>query len=79
MAFDNNYTLSGEPSKRPENKTVYIDNIITIYDINGKVIKQYRGRYAILEHTDSKIVFESENKHRHAIHISNGIVTIDQK
>lgn len=79
VTSDTNYSLSGEPLKQPVNKTTYIDNIITIYDINGKVIKQYRGRYAILEHTDAKIVFESENKHKHTIHISNGVVTIDQK
>ena len=74
------YTLSGEPTKKKVvDKTGYIDNIITIYDINGNIIKKYEGKFAILEHTDSKLIFQIENGKKHTIHISTGLITIDQK
>lgn len=83
-AFDvpspNPYSLSGEPTTRqPVDRTVYIDNIITVYDTNGNIIKQYDGKFAILRHDNFIIIFENENGEKHTIHISSGVVTIDQK
>ena len=70
-----------EPIVKSHNidNTVFINNIITIYDINGNIIKQYDGKYAILEHSSNKIIFADEQGYKHTIHISTGLITIDQK
>lgn len=77
--LDDDYTLSGLPTtKRQIDKTAYINNIITLYDINGKVVKKYEGRFAILHHDSHVIIFQKEDGEKHTIHISTGFVTIDQ-
>lgn len=58
------------------------ERIVTIYDVNGEVIKQYDGRFDVeTGNVDNApyILFDDENGKRHIIYYTTGTVTIDEK
>ncbi len=55
-----------------------IERTITIYDINGEVIKTYDGRFDI-DYNSERIIFDDENSKRHIIYYTTGTITIDEK
>ena len=55
-----------------------IERIVTVYDINGDVIKEYSGKFDIKTRQDS-ILFDDENGKRHIIYYSTGTVIVDEK
>ena len=58
------------------------DRVVTVYDVNGEVIKQYDGRFDVKTgKVDNApyILFDDENGKRHIIYYTTGIVTIDEK
>lgn len=59
-----------------------ITRTVTVYDINGKEIKQYSGKFDI--ETGNKdgasyFLFDDENGKRHIVYYSTGTVIIDEK
>lgn len=54
-----------------------IDRVVTVYDINGKVIKTYEGKFDV-QHDGSRILFDDENGLRHIIYYPTGTVIIDE-
>lgn len=73
-----NFSHSGDPLIKPK-KEYYNEMYISVHDTNGALIRKYNGRFAIIEQTANKIEFEDENKKRHLIIISSGMIIVDQK
>ena len=55
-----------------------IERVVTIYDVNGEVIKQYDGKFDV-EYDDDRILFDDENGKRHVVYYTTGTVAIDEK
>lgn len=60
------------------NFTNGIEREVTVYDVNGKVIKRYDGRFDV-DYDDNRIIFDDENGKRHVIYYPTGTVIIDEK
>lgn len=78
-AYYNN-TESGKRALKSQesNFNSGIERAVTIYDVNGKVIKQYEGRFDV-EYDDDRILFDDENGKRHVVYYTTGTVAIDEK
>ena len=55
-----------------------IERTVTVYDVEGEVIKEYDGKFDIT-YDDDRILFDDENGKRHVIYYPTGTVTIDEK
>ena len=55
-----------------------IERIVKVYDVNGKLITEYDGKFDITYDND-RILFDDENGKRHIIYYPTGTVTIDEK
>ena len=51
---------------------------ITVYDINGNIIEQYKGKFDIETDRDKYILFDDENGKRHIIYYTTGTVIINE-
>ena len=78
-AYYNN-TESGKRALKSQesNFNSGIERAVTIYDVNGKVIKQYEGKFDV-EYDDDRILFDDENGKRHVVYYTTGTVAIDEK
>ena len=59
-----------------------IHRIVTIYDLNGNVIKTYEGKFdiqAMSEDSVPYLKFDDENGKRHLIYYTTGTVIVDEK
>lgn len=54
-----------------------ITRIVTVYDLNGNVIKEYKGKFDV-QHDYKRILFDDENRNRHIIYYGTGSITIDE-
>ena len=54
-----------------------IEREIKVYDINGKIIESYKGKFDI-EYEDDKILFDDENNIRHIIYFKTGTVIVNE-
>ena len=55
-----------------------IERIVKVYDVNGKLITEYDGKFDIT-YNDDRILFDDENGKRHVIYYPTGTVTVDEK
>ena len=58
------------------------ERVVTVYDVNGEIIKQYDGRFDVeTGNVDNApyILFDDENGKRHIIYYTTGTVTINEK
>lgn len=55
-----------------------IERTVTVYDINGEIIKEYSGKFDVETREDS-IRFDDENGKRHIIYYTTGTVIVDEK
>lgn len=55
-----------------------IERVVTVYDIDGKVIQKYEGKFDVT-YDSSRILFDDENGKRHVVYYTTGTVTIDEK
>ena len=78
-AYYNN-TESGKRALKSQesNFNSGIERVVTIYDVNGEVIKQYDGKFDV-EYDDDRILFDDENGKRHVVYYTTGTVAIDEK
>lgn len=56
-----------------------IDRVVRVYDINGKIIEQYDGKFDIETNNNDYILFDDENGKRHIIYYTTGTVIVDEK
>jgi hypothetical protein len=50
---------------------------IKVYDINGKIIQNFKGKFDI-EYDDDRILFDDEKGNRHIIYYPTGTVIVDE-
>lgn len=55
-----------------------ISRTVTVYDLNGKIIKEYTGKFDIETDKESYILFDDENGKRHIIYYTTGTITVDE-
>ena len=55
-----------------------IERVVKVYDVNGKLIEQYEGRFDV-ETTSNYVLFDDENNKRHMIYYTTGTIIIDEK
>lgn len=78
-AYYNNTESGNRALKSQEsNFNSGIERTVTIYDVNGKVIRQYEGKFDV-EYDDDRILFDDENGKRHVLYYTTGTVAIDEK
>ena len=71
-------TQSGQRSiKTLQSNVSGIERTVTVYDINGNVIKEYTGKFDV-EYDESRILFDDEDGKRHVIYYTTGTVIIDE-
>lgn len=56
-----------------------INRTVSVYDINGNLIKEYTGKFDIEKDRNSYILFDDENGNRHVIYYTTGTIIIDEK
>lgn len=56
-----------------------IERIVSVYDINGNLIKEYSGRFDIETDRKSYILFDDENGARHIVYYTTGTIIVDEK
>lgn len=73
------HTASGARELKTEqsNFDKGINRQVTVYDVNGDVIQQYRGKFDI-EYDDDRILFDDEKGMRHIIYYPTGTVIVDE-
>lgn len=52
---------------------------VTVYDINGKIIEQYTGKFDIETDREKYILFDDENGNRHIIYYTTSTVLVDEQ
>lgn len=55
-----------------------INRKVTVYDIEGDVIKTYSGKFDVT-YDNNRILFDDENGKRHMIYYTTGTVTVDEE
>lgn len=56
-----------------------IERTVSVYDINGNLIKEYSGKFDIETDRASYILFDDENGERHMIYYTTGTIIIDEQ
>lgn len=60
------------------NLTGGIERTVSVYDINGNLIKEYSGKFDIETDHTRYILFDDENGDRHMIYYTTGTIIIDE-
>ncbi len=55
-----------------------IERTVSVYDINGNLIKEYSGKFDVETDRESYILFDDENGDRHMIYYTTGTIIIDE-
>ena len=56
-----------------------IQRTVSVYDINGELIKEYSGKFDIETDEESYILFDDEDGHRHIIYYTTGTIIVDEE
>lgn len=80
MLFYYNATASGKRAFKSQKSELEngIERVVTVYDMEGDVIKVYDGKFDITYDND-RILFDDEQGKRHVIYYPTGTVTVDEK
>ena len=80
MLFYYNTTASGKRAFKSQKSELEngIERVVTVYDMEGDVIKVYDGKFDITYDND-RILFDDEQGKRHVIYYPTGTVTVDEK
>lgn len=54
-----------------------IERTVTVYDIEGDIIKEYTGKFDV-DYDECRIIFDDESGLRHIIYYTTGTVIIDE-
>lgn len=76
--YYNNTAAGARAYKTQEsNFNMGINRKVTVYDMEGDVIKEYTGKFDI-EYDDDRILFDDEYGLRHIIYYPTGTIVIDE-
>ena len=80
MLFYYNATASGKRAFKSQKSELEngIERVVTVYDMEGDVIKVYDGKFDVT-YDDDRILFDDEQGKRHVIYYPTGTVTVDEK
>ncbi|HIT89931.1 MAG TPA: hypothetical protein IAC41_05890 [Candidatus Merdenecus merdavium] len=71
-------TQAGSRSRKTLQSSVTgMERTVTVYDINGEIIKEYKGKFDV-QYDESRILFDDEEGKRHVIYYTTGTVIIDE-
>lgn len=75
-----NNTESGKRAFKTQesNLTGGIEREVSVYDVEGELIKSYSGKFDVVYDND-RILFDDENGKRHVIYYPTGTVIIDER
>lgn len=74
-------TESGKRALKDQNSNFNsgIERVVSVYDVNGKLIEQYEGKFDVETDHDNYILFDDEEGRRHIIFYKTGTVIVDEK
>ena len=74
-------TESGKRALKDQNSNFNsgIERVVSVYDINGKLIEKYEGKFDVETDHDNYILFDDEEGRRHIIFYKTGTVIVDEK
>ena len=74
-------TESGKRALKDQNSNFNsgIERVVSVYDVNGKLIEKYEGRFDVETNHDNYILFDDEEGRRHIIFYKTGTVIVDEK
>lgn len=74
-----NNTASGARAMKSQesNFNMGIKRKVTVYDIEGDIIKEYEGKFDV-DYDNDRIIFDDEKGLRHIIYYPTGTVIIDE-
>lgn len=55
-----------------------LHRVVTVYDVNGSIIKQYEGTFDVETDNASYILFDDDQNLRHIIYYTTGTITVDE-
>jgi hypothetical protein len=78
------YRLNSESGRRAlkdqqSNLSGGIERTVSVYDINGQLIKEYSGKFDVETDRESYILFDDEDGNRHMIYYTTGTIIVDEK
>ena len=78
------YQLNSESGRRAlkdqqSNLSGGIERTVSVYDINGQLIKEYSGKFDIETDRESYILFDDEDGNRHMIYYTTGTIIVDEE
>lgn len=78
------YRLNSESGRRAlkdqqSNLSGGIERTLSVYDVNGQLIKEYSGKFDIETDRESYILFDDEDGNRHMIYYTTGTIIVDEK
>lgn len=78
------YRLNSESGRRAlkdqqSNLSGGIERTVSVYDVNGQLIKEYSGKFDIETDRESYILFDDEDGNRHIIYYTTGTIIVDEK
>ena len=78
------YRLNSESGRRAlkdqqSNLSGGIERTVSVYDVNGQLIKEYSGKFDIETDRESYILFDDEDGNRHMIYYTTGTIIVDEK
>lgn len=74
-------TESGKRALKDQNSNFNsgIERVVSVYDVNGKLIEKYEGKFDVETDHDNYILFDDEEGRRHIIFYKTGTVIVDEK
>ena len=76
--FNNTATGRRAYKSQESNFNNGIERVVRVYDVNGKLITEYDGKFDITYDND-RILFDDQNGKRHVIYYPTGTVTVHEK
>ena len=74
-------TESGKRAYKDQQSNIEggIQRTVSVYDVNGELIKEYSGKFDIETDNESYILFDDEDGHRHIIYYTTGTIIVDEE
>lgn len=78
------YSFNTESGKRAykdqqSNLSGGIERVVRVYDMEGDLIQEYRGKFDVETDNGSYVLFDDEQGKRHIIYYTTGTVIIDEQ
>ena len=79
VSYDHQHWLTQEDVDMANSYVELIERTVSVYDVNGQLIKEYSGKFDIETDRESYILFDDEDGNRHMIYYTTGTIIVDEK